>query len=55
MKHDWVYAVLQDLSHYARLNELPELHKSLEETLKVNKRVGEASGHIEASTNQMQP
>jgi len=50
MKHDWVYAVLQDLSHYAKLNELPELHKSLEGALKANKRAVEASGNIEAST-----
>lgn len=48
MQHDWVYAVLRDLSQYARLNELPDLHKSLEETLKANKPADEISSGTEA-------
>lgn len=30
MSHDWIHSVLEDIYQYARLNNLHELHQSLE-------------------------
>lgn len=39
MSHDWIHSVLEDIYQYARLNNLHELHQSLEAAIKASQFV----------------
>lgn len=46
MRHNWIHSVLQDIDQYAKMNHLKDLHRALEEPIRVSQLVASASEEI---------
>lgn len=55
MRHDWVHAVLQDLSRYAELNNLPQLHDSIEKAIETCMPIKEKANDQQETSIPAQP